>query len=102
MIAQHFFFESHKPQVLMYAFNEAAALWKRNGAKEVSLWRLQETNINHFSFSVRCENMEEMGKYMFNLAADAEFAAGQMKYFGPATMKENIIGRMIAEGKQLL
>ena len=34
MIAQHFIFESHKPKVLMDAFNEAAALWKKNGAKE--------------------------------------------------------------------
>ena len=98
MIAQHFIFESHKPAVLMDAFNEAAALWKKNGAKEVSLWRLQGTKINHFSFSVRCENMEEMGKCMDNLAADADFAAWQVKYFGSATMKENIIGRMIAEG----
>ena len=98
MIAQQFIFESHKPAVLMDAFNEAAALWKKNGAKEVSLWRLQGTKINHFSFSVRCESMEDMGKCMDNLAADAEFTAGQMKYFGSATMKENIIGRMIAEG----
>ena len=50
MIAQHFIFESHKPEVLKDAFNEAAALWKKNGAKEVSLWRLQGTKINHFSF----------------------------------------------------
>ena len=98
MIAQHFIFESHKPEVLMDAFNEAAALWKKNGAKEVSLWRLQGTKINHFSFSVRCENMEQMGKCMDNLAADAAFAAWQMKYFGSATMKENVIARMIAEG----
>ena len=98
MIAHPFIFESHKPAVLMDAFNEAAALWKKNGAKEVSLWRLQGTKINHFSFSVRCENMEDMWKCMDKLAADTEFAAWQMKYLGSATMKENIIGRMIAEG----
>ena len=82
----------------MDAFNEAAALWKKNGAKEVSLWRLQGTKINHFSFSVRCKNMEEMGRCMDKLAADADFAAWQMKYFSSATMKENVIARMIAEG----
>ena len=42
--------------------------------------------------------MENVGKCMDNLAADAVFAAWQMKYFGSATMKENVIGRMIAEG----
>ena len=34
IIAQHFIFESHKPKVLTDAFNEAAALWKKNGAKK--------------------------------------------------------------------
>ena len=98
MIAQHFIFENHKPEVLMDAFNECAALWKKNGAKEVSLWRLQGTKINRFSFSVRCENMEQMGKCMDNLAADADFAAWQMKYFGSSTIRENVIGRLVAEG----
>ena len=51
-----------------------------------------------FFFSVRCENIEQMGKCTDNLAADADFAAWQVKYFGSATMKENIIGRMIDEG----
>ena len=98
IIAQRFIFESDKPEVLTEAFNEAATLWKKNGAKEVSLWRLQGTKINNFSFSVRCENMEDMGKCMDNLAEDADFAAWQLKYFGSARMKENIVGRMIAEG----
>jgi hypothetical protein len=98
MIAQHFIFENHKPEVLMDAFNECAVLWKKNGAKEVSLWRLQGSKINRFSFSVRCDDMEQMGKCMDNLAADADFAAWQMKYFGSSTIKENIIGRLVAEG----
>ncbi|MGA0301005.1 MAG: hypothetical protein ACO3OJ_07815, partial [Paracoccaceae bacterium] len=71
---------------------------KKNGAKEVSLWRLQGSKVNHFCFSVRCDDMEQMGKCMDNLAADADFAEWQMKYFGTSTIKENIIGRMIAEG----
>ena len=98
MIAQHFIFENHKPEVLMDAFNECAALWKKNGAKEVSLWRLQGSKVNHFSFSVRCDDMEQMGKCMDNLAADTDFAEWQMKYFGTSTIRENVIGRLVAEG----
>ena len=56
------------------------------------------SKINRFSFSVRCDDMEQMGKCMDTLAADADFAAWQMKYFCSSTIKENIIGRMIAEG----
>jgi hypothetical protein len=98
MIAQHFIFENHKPEVLMDAFHEAAALWKKHGAKEVSLWRLQGSKINNMSFSARCDNMEQMGKCMDGLAADQDFAAWQMKYFGTSTIKENVIGRLVAEG----
>ena len=64
MIAQHFIFETHKPEVLKDAFKEASVLWTKHGAKEVSLWRLQGSKINNFSFSARCENMEQMGKCM--------------------------------------
>ena len=34
MIAQHFIFENHDPSVLMDAFNEAAALWKKMELKK--------------------------------------------------------------------
>ena len=78
--------------------HEAAALWKKHGAKEVSLWRLQGSKINNMSFSARCDNMEQMGKCMDGLAADQDFAAWQMKYFGTSTIKENVIGRLVAEG----
>ena len=71
---------------------------EKNGAKEVSLWRLQGAKIGHFGFSVRCDDMEQMGKCMDNLAEDVDFAAWQMKYHRTFSIKENIIGRMIAEG----
>ena len=61
MIAQYFIYENYKPETLMDAFNEAMAIWKKNGAKEVSLWRLQGAKIGHFGFSVRCDTMEQMG-----------------------------------------
>ena len=98
MIAQHFIYETYKPETLMEAFKEAAALWKKNGAKEVSLWRLQGSQINHFSFSVRCDSMEEMGKCMDALSTDADFQAWQMKHFGNFKIKENVIGRKLADG----
>ena len=97
MIAQHFIFETHKPEVLIDAFKEASVLWKKHGAEEVSLWRLQGSKINNFSFSARCENMEQIGKGMDDLAADADFTAWQGKCFGTFIMKENVIARMIAE-----
>ena len=98
MIAQHFIFETHKPEVLIDAFKEASVLWKKHGAKEVSLWRLQDSKINNFSFSARCENMEQIGKGMDGLTADADFAAWQEKCFGTSIMKGNVIARMIAGG----
>ena len=32
MIAKHFNYENYKPETLMDPFNEAAAIWKKNGA----------------------------------------------------------------------
>ena len=34
MIAQHFIYETYKPETLMEAFNEAAALWKKMEQKK--------------------------------------------------------------------
>ena len=42
--------------------------------------------------------MEQIGKGMDDLAADADFTAWQGKCFGTFIMKENVIARMIAEG----
>ena len=81
MIAQHFIFDIHRPEVLMDAFKEASVLWKKHGAQ-------------------KCENTEQMGNCMDGLATDADFAAWQGKYFGTSTLQENVIARMIAEGKK--
>ena len=50
MIAQHFIFETHKPEDLIDAFKEASVLQKKHGAKEVSLCgcRVQKLIIFHF------------------------------------------------------
>jgi len=50
MIAQHFIFESHKPEVLMGAFNEAAALWKNMAPKKFrfGVYRGLKSIICHF------------------------------------------------------
>ena len=98
MIAQHFIYENYKPETLMDPFNEAVAIWKKNGDKEVSLWRLKGAKIGHFGFSVRYETMVQIGNCMDNLAEDTDFAARRIKYHGTFLIKENIIGRMIAEG----
>ena len=41
--------------------------------------------------------MGETGRCMYGLAADQDFAASQMKYFGTSMMKENIIVMLMAE-----
>ena len=98
MIAQHFIFELHKPEVLMEAFESAATMWKKHGAKEVSLWNLRGSKINRMSFSVRCDSMEDMGKCMDALDADPDFQAWQVKYWDSSTIKENVVSRLVAEG----
>ena len=42
--------------------------------------------------------MEQIGKGMDGLTADADFAACQGKCFGTSIMKGNVIARMIAGG----
>ena len=98
MIAKHFNYENYKPETLMDPFNEAAAIWKNNSAKEVSLWPLQGAKMGHFGFSARCDIMVQIANCMDNLSEDADLSAWQIKCHGTFLIKENITGRMIAEG----
>jgi hypothetical protein len=63
---------------LMALTQEAAALWKKHGAK-VSLWAVQVGDIGNMTFQAHFESSAKLGATLDGLNADAAFNAWRAK-----------------------
>jgi hypothetical protein len=56
----------------------AAKLWKKHGAKEVSLWNISNGEIGNLAFTVPFENYSDYGRCYDALLADPDFRKWQV------------------------
>ena len=95
MYRVHYIFIPKDRTKMADAIDESAAIWKKHGCHEVSIWQLGGSAIGQISFTVAFDNAGEFGSCSDKVIADPDFIAWQQKYGDNGEWQANTHARLM-------
>ena len=95
MYRVHYIFIPKDRSKMADAIDESAAIWKKHGCNEVSIWQLGGSAIGQISFTVSFDNAGEFGGCLDKVASDPDFIAWQQKYGDNGDWQANTHARLM-------
>ena len=94
MYRVHYIFTPKDMTKMADAIDESAAIWKKHGCPEISVWQLSGSAMGQMSFTVAFENAGDFGACVDKVVSDPDFIAWQGKYFGISDWAANTHARL--------
>ena len=95
MYRVHYIFIPKDRSKMADAIDESAAIWKKHGCNEVSIWQLGGSAIGQISFTVSFDNAGDFGSCLDKVASDPDFMAWQQKYGDNGDWQANTHARLM-------